>query len=68
MPWRQCHSVTEWGNVLFFFICLYQEYVNIVELVPEHQAYKADGDGILPFVMLHLLFVLNHHRLGDTGR
>ena len=55
----------------FFFIYLYQEYVNVAVLVPEHQAYKADGAGILiisPFVMLHLLFALNHHRLGDTGR
>ena len=40
---------------LFFFIYLYQEYVNIAVLVPEHQAYKADGAGILiisPFVTL----------------
>ncbi|XP_078337019.1 uncharacterized protein LOC144626591 [Crassostrea virginica] len=41
------------------------------ELVPEQEANKADGVGLLiipPFVMLHMLFVLTHHRLGDTVR
>ena len=56
------------------FICdirFYNEYVYIDELVPEQQANKADGSGYLyipPLVMLHMLFVLNHHRLGDTVR
>ena len=52
-------------------ICIDEEYVYIDELVPEQQANKADGYGILyipPLVMLHMLFVLNHHRLGDTVR
>ena len=38
-------------------------------LVPAHN--KADSAGVLvipPFVMLHMLFVLTHHRLGDTVR
>ena len=56
------------------FICdirLHDAYVYIDELVPEQQANKADSCGVLripPFVMLHMLFVLNHHRLGDTVR
>nr|XP_022287139.1 uncharacterized protein LOC111099920 [Crassostrea virginica]XP_022287140.1 uncharacterized protein LOC111099920 [Crassostrea virginica]XP_022287141.1 uncharacterized protein LOC111099920 [Crassostrea virginica]XP_022287142.1 uncharacterized protein LOC111099920 [Crassostrea virginica]XP_022287143.1 uncharacterized protein LOC111099920 [Crassostrea virginica] len=56
------------------FICdilFNNEYVYIDELVPEQEANKADGIGILfipTLVMLHMLFVLNHHRLGDTVR
>ncbi|XP_078319750.1 uncharacterized protein LOC144621065 [Crassostrea virginica] len=52
-------------------IKLFNEYVYIDELVPEQEANKADGVGVLcipPLVMLHMLFVLNHHRLGDTVR
>nr|XP_022288640.1 uncharacterized protein LOC111100815 isoform X2 [Crassostrea virginica] len=52
-------------------IRLYEKYVYIDDLVPEQEANKADGTGILfipPSVMLHMLFVLNHHRLGDTVR
>ncbi|XP_078337031.1 uncharacterized protein LOC111099656 isoform X1 [Crassostrea virginica] len=55
---------------LIYDIKLYDKYVYIDELVPEQEAKKADG-GILripPFVMLHMLFVLNHRRLGDTVR
>ena len=56
------------------FICdirFYDEYVYIDELVPEQEVNKADSSGILyipPLVMLHMLFVLTHHRLGDTVR
>ncbi|XP_078316744.1 uncharacterized protein LOC111101641 [Crassostrea virginica] len=52
-------------------IRFYCKYVYIDELVPEQEADKADGFGFLfipPFVLLHMLFVLNHHRLGDTVR
>ena len=52
-------------------IRFYSEYVYINELVPEQQVNKADSYGMLtisPLVMLHMLFVLNHHRLGDTVR
>ncbi|XP_078337662.1 uncharacterized protein LOC111100817 [Crassostrea virginica] len=54
------------GDIRFF-----SEYVYIDELVPEQEANKAEGFGTLlipPLVMLHMLFVLNHHRLGDTVR
>ena len=56
---------------LIYDIRFCDEYVYIDELVPEHEANKADGIGLLripPLVMLHMLFVLNHHRLGDTVR
>ena len=52
-------------------IRLYHKYVYINELVPEQEANKADGVGVLcipPLVMLHMLFFLTHHRLGDTVR
>ena len=52
-------------------ICLHQGYVYIDELVPEQEANKADDVGnfiIPPLVTLHMLFVLNYHRLGDTVR
>ena len=45
--------------------------VYIDEIVPEQEANTADGAGFLfisPFVMLHMLFVLTHHRLRDTVR
>lgn len=54
------------------FICdiwYYSEYQYINELVPEQWANKEDGNALLfipPFVMLHMMFALNHHRLGDT--
>ena len=53
-------------NITFF-----SEFAYIDELVPEQLASSVDGFGglhIPPFVMLHMLFVLNHHRLGDTVR
>ena len=56
------------------FICdivLHNRYVYIDELVPEQETNKADSEGALlipHLVMLHMLFVLNHHRLGDTVR
>nr|XP_022286732.1 uncharacterized protein LOC111099656 [Crassostrea virginica] len=56
---------------LIYDIELYDKYVYIDELVPEQEAKKADGGGILlipPLVMLQMLFVLNHHKLGDTVR
>ncbi|XP_078337562.1 uncharacterized protein LOC144626698 [Crassostrea virginica] len=52
-------------------IKLHNEYAYIDELVPEQEANKADGAGSLfipPLVMLHMLFVLTHHGLGDTVR
>ena len=52
-------------------IRFYNKYVYIPELVPEQEANKADGTCLLlipPLVMLHMLFVLNHPRLGDTVR
>ncbi|XP_078337005.1 uncharacterized protein LOC144626588 [Crassostrea virginica] len=59
---RKCHICS---------ISLLKIYVYIDEFVPEQLANKADGIGSLlipPLVMLHMLFVLNHHRLGDTVR
>ena len=53
MLWRECHSVTEWGYVLFFILANATENAGTILLIP-------------PFVNLHMLFVLNHHRLGDT--
>ena len=56
---------------LISYITFYNKYVYIDELVPEQEANKADGIAILtipPFVMLHMLFILTHHRLGDTVR
>ena len=53
---------------LMYDMKLYFEYAYIYELVPEQQANKAEGRGFLcipPLVMLHMLFVLNYHRLGD---
>ena len=50
---------------------LREHYVYAHELVPEQQSNKVNGTGILsipPLVMLHMLFVLNHHRLGDAVR
>ena len=52
-------------------IRFYNEYAYIDELVPEQETNKAEGFGTLlipPLVMMHMLFVLNHHRLGDTVR
>ena len=52
-------------------IRLHKEYVYISELVPEQDANRADNFGcfvIPPLVMLHMSFVLIHHRLGDTVR
>ena len=54
-----------------FDIKLNDQYVYIDELVPEQEASKADSAGILhipPLVMLHMLFVLNHHSPRDTVR
>ena len=58
-------------NCLICDINLHKEYFYIDELVPEQEVNKADSAGVLvipPFVMLHMLFVLTHHRLGDTVR
>ena len=52
-------------------ICLYEEYVYIDELFLEQKLRAEDGHDVLhipPLVMLHMMFVLNHHRLGDTVR
>ena len=70
VPWRECHS-DRMRKCLIYDIELYDKYVYIDELVPEQEANKADNGVILripPFVMLHMLFVLNHHRLEDTVR
>lgn len=50
-------------------IGIYSECAYIDELVQEQQDSKSNGTGVLPippFVILHMLFVLNHQRLGDT--
>ena len=50
-------------------IILYIEHVYINELVPELIVNKTDGNACLcipPLVMLHMLFVLNHHKLGNS--
>ena len=52
-------------------IKLFDTYVYIDKLVQGQVANKADSFGFLsipPLVMLHMLFVLTHHRLGDTVR
>ena len=52
-------------------ICLYEEYVYIDELFLEQKLSAKDGHDVLhipPLVMLHMMFVLNHHKLGDTTR
>nr|XP_022289690.1 uncharacterized protein LOC111101474 [Crassostrea virginica] len=52
-------------------IILCDEYHYTNALVPEQIANKTDGNAFLsipPLVILHMLFVLNHHRLGDTVR
>ena len=52
-------------------IYLHNRYIYIDELVPEQTANTLanhDALRIPSFVMLHLLFVLNHHRMGNTVR
>nr|XP_022338230.1 uncharacterized protein LOC111133831 [Crassostrea virginica] len=59
------------SKCLIYDIRLHNEYNYIDELVPEQEANKANGGSLLlipPLVMVHMLFVLNHHRLGDTVR
>nr|XP_022301464.1 uncharacterized protein LOC111109579 [Crassostrea virginica] len=56
---------------LIWEILLDKQYVFINELVPEQLACEENAQGFIhipPLVMLHMLFVLNHHRLGDTVR
>ena len=46
----------------------YIDYHYINELVLEQKANEEDGVGVIfipAFVMLHMLFVLNHYKLGD---
>lgn len=54
-------------------VFLWDRYTYISELVPEQKmnqkSYGVDsGLCCPPLVMLHLLLVLNHHKLGDTAR
>ncbi|XP_062604120.1 uncharacterized protein LOC134265925 [Saccostrea cucullata] len=52
-------------------IKLYCLYTYIDELALEQKISKNHGIPLLqipPLVMLHMLFILNHHRLGDTVR
>ncbi|XP_062572784.1 uncharacterized protein LOC134234753 [Saccostrea cucullata] len=52
-------------------IVIFYQYSYIDELVLEQGMSKKHGMHILqipPLVMLHMLFILNHHRLGDTVR
>ena len=54
---------------LIWEILLDKQYVFIDELVLEQLACKDYAQGFIhipPLVMLHMMFVLNHHRLGDT--
>ncbi|XP_078336988.1 uncharacterized protein LOC144626580 [Crassostrea virginica] len=56
---------------VIYDICLHEGYVYIDELVPEQEVNKSDGSGVIiisPLVMLHMLFVLDYHRLGDIVR
>ncbi|XP_062572702.1 uncharacterized protein LOC134234652 [Saccostrea cucullata] len=52
-------------------IVLNSEYTYIDELILEQKISDENGRIALfipPLVMLHMLFILNHHRLGDTVR
>ncbi|XP_062595561.1 uncharacterized protein LOC134256899 [Saccostrea cucullata] len=56
-------------NALVTDIALYSWYIYIDELVLEQKTSNDNGINILfipPLVTLHMLFILNHHRLGDT--
>ncbi|XP_062599482.1 uncharacterized protein LOC134261003 [Saccostrea cucullata] len=56
-------------KVLVSDIALNNKYTYIDELVTEQRISESNGRLTLyipPMVMLHLLFILNHHRLGDT--
>lgn len=49
----------------------YIDYHYINEIVLEQKANEEDGVGVIfipPFVMLHMLFFLNHYKLGDSVR
>ena len=53
------------------YIVLHKDFFYIDELVPEQEVVKADGFFeivIPPFVVLHMLLVLTHHKLGDIVR
>ena len=59
------------NNCCICNILLCDKYLYTDALVPEQIANKTEGNAFLsipPLVMLHMLFVLNHHRLGDTVR
>ena len=49
-------------------ICLHNIHIYIDELELEQTTNRSASLFIPPFVMLNMLFVLNHHRLGDTVR
>ena len=56
---------------LIYDITLNSGYAYFVELSPEQLTNRVDGAGILyvpPLVMVHMLFFLNHHRMGNEVR
>ena len=58
-------------KAVMFQVRLLSAYLYIEELESEQNANKENGSCVLhipPLVMLNMLFVLNHHRLGDTVR
>ena len=55
-------------HALICDICLHNSYTYIDELELEQNTNRSASLFIPPFVMLNMLFVLNHHRLGDTVR
>ncbi|XP_062620186.1 uncharacterized protein LOC134281775 [Saccostrea cucullata] len=58
-------------NALVTDIKLYIDYIYIDEIILEQRTSNKNGNNILlipPLVMLHMLFILNYYRLGDTVR
>ena len=56
-------------KVIIYEITLCSGYAYVRELIPEQMTNIANGAGILsipPLVMVHMLFVLNHHTLGNA--
>ncbi|XP_062618751.1 uncharacterized protein LOC134280359 [Saccostrea cucullata] len=60
------------GKAVVFDTLMYNDMLGYInELVFEQNASNKNGMTLLnipPRVMLHMLFILNHHRLGDTVR
>ncbi|XP_062587369.1 uncharacterized protein LOC134249009 [Saccostrea cucullata] len=63
-----CHRMR---NALVISIELHNRYIYIDELILEQKTSNENGIDILfipPLMMLHMMLILNHHRLGDTIR